>query len=79
MDKKLKNSKYSFKNLSGSKPSKSNKTRNSKTHNPKHLDSTLDHKCSYLSKFKSSLPMKSHRDMVKSVIPLDYHQVDPED
>lgn len=79
MDKKLKNTKYSFKNLSGSKPSKSNKVRNSNTRTPKHLDSTLEHKSSYLSKFKSSIPLKSNRDMIKSVVPLDIHYPDPEE
>ena len=41
MDKKLKNSKYSFKNLSGGKQLKLHKGRNSNTRTPKHLDSTI--------------------------------------
>ena len=69
MDKKYKNTKYSLKNLQ-SNTDKLKNTRTSTARNPKNLDYTLENRPAYINRIKSH-PAKTHREMIRSALPLD--------
>lgn len=70
MDKKYKNSKYSLKNLHNTYSDKLKNTRTSTARNLKNLDYTVEQKPAYINRIKSH-PAKTHREMIRSAMPLD--------
>lgn len=72
MDKKIKASKYSLKNLHSTYTDKLKNTRISTARNLKNLDCTTEQKHAYINRIRSH-PAKTHREMVRSAMPLDMH------